>query len=955
MSRFSYFFSDFAELKQSIGNTKKVELILGEKGTNISELSEKELPISKGFVITTEVCQKYFQDETHVLSDEVWEDITNSIHKLEDESGKKLGDADQPLFVSLRSDSFPHIPGLLGPILNIGYTDEVIQTLSGVQVLKIEPEPEPEENPEENPEQGAPPPPSNPPPTLIPSDNVPFLFSNYLALIESLGVNIFSLPPESFDTAFQKFLREKKATTILDLQNDDFPILLDRFKEIYTPTVEGGFPEDPIEQIKKIILSIYESYNSQTASEYRQEKEISNDYSVSIIISTMIFGNSTDDSGIGHIITRNTQTGENQLLGEFVANTQGVGFFSKNKTEEQISSLEERSAALYQQFTDLSRKIERAYGDIQEFWFVLDKVEISIFKIKVPERDPAAVMKIACDLATEGIIPTEQAIIRTDPYRLTDYVVPEFQFPESEEADENPKTDRSAEFYIGKGKPAAPGLATGQFVFEFERLKELVNEGKPVIYLFEKFDAQNASIYSQTQGLIAYRELPYGKTSKFSKLLNIPAIVSVPGIKFETIEEENVVTIQGKTLNAGDPISISGFDGKIYSTDVSIVNPWQEDIFANLILWSEEVRKQPKARKSVNFGPKQGLLIYSQAGFPSQFHKLKNSNIEGIALCPTNRLYLNERLEIFQKFLLADTPKRKRIQLKHLRQHQTIEYTEIFENASPLPIVVQLLDLEFNDFFPEYSDLLGEINTLKAKRENELEIDENDLKLKEQILSLLEPTNPIAGIRGTRFYLQYPGVLKAQLGAILAGAQKAAEKGSKLDISIVAPLVSDPSEMEAIREVFDETKKEVFKGNDVDFELRIGAVIEAPRAAILASEIAASADVFIFKLSHLHHLAFGYTPDEAYDSKILSEPIFDAVDLDGVGELVKFAVESARAVNHGLLVGIVGDQVSDPNSTKLAHKIGANFVSVSTLRVPLVRFSEAQAILSEKFDKTSVK
>jgi pyruvate,orthophosphate dikinase len=867
--------------------------LLGGKGANLAEMTNIGLPVPPGFTITTDVCRGYMKRLR--LPDGLMQEVREKMQIVEGRVGKKFGDPHNPLLVSVRSGAKFSMPGMMDTILNLGLNDA---TAEGMIRL---------------------------------TNNPRFVYDAYRRFIMMFSDVVMDIPKRYFEARFDALKERLGVTQDTDVPADALRELVGEFKQIVRDFGKE-FPEDPYQQLEMAIEAVFRSWNNERAVIYREREKIPHDLGTACNVQAMVFGNMGDDSGTGVAFTRNPATGERELYGEFLPNAQGEDVVAGIRTPLPLSALHERMPEVYAQLLEIAERLERHYRDMMDLEFTVERGRLWMLQCRVGKRTGKAAVKIAVDMAKEGLIGRDEAVLRVQPKQLDQLLHP--QFDETALA--------SGEYpLLAQGLGASPGAASGRAVFDSKRAMEL-GKTEPVILVRPETNPDDVGGMLASKGILTARGGNTSHAAVVARGFGIPCVVGCEAISVD--EHENLFTVQvdGQTVvvREGDFISIDGSTGKVYKGAVPTVAPELSEDLHTLLRWADEFRR---------------LRVRANADNPHDAAKALEFGAEGIGLARTEHMFFGEeRLPIMQEMILAKTEKERREALSRLLPFQRRDFFEIFEVMRGLPVTIRLIDPPLHEFLPRYEDLLREVAQLEITAP-----DSETLAEKRRLLQRVEElreANPMLGLRGVRLSLLYPEIVEMQVAAILEAAAEAQRRGYEPHVEIMIPLVGHVNELKLAREHLERVAKEVMEREGVRVDYKFGTMIEIPRAALTADEIAQYAQFFSFGTNDLTQTTFGYSRDDAegkflayyVEHKILPENPFITLDRDGVGKLIRMAFDLGRAVRPDLKVGICGEHGGDPDSIAFCHEVGLDYVSCSPFRVPIARLAAAQAALRKR-------
>ena len=854
--------------------------LLGGKGANLAEMSNLGLPVPPGFSISTEVCQ-YFYEHGRQYPPEMQPQIDESLARLEQEMGKKFGDPDNPLLVSVRSGAAVSMPGMMDTVLNLGLNDKSVDGLARM------------------------------------SGNERFAWDAYRRLVNMFGNVVLGLGHEAFEHEMDKLKKQKKAKIDTDLDAAALKELVSIYKGVIKAKAKREFPQEPREQLRLAIDAVFGSWNNPRAIKYREINRIRGLLGTAVNVQTMVFGNLGEDSGTGVCFTRDPSTGENVFYGEYLMNAQGEDVVAGIRTPQPISTLKEQNPPIYDELEGYRTKLEQHYREMQDIEFTIEKGRLFILQTRKGKRTAAAAVKIVVDMVTEKMIDEQEAVLRIDPYQMEQLLHDRF----------DPKAKRQQ---IAKGLPASPGAATGQVVFNAKDAEAMVEEDKSAKVVLVRVETSPEDIGGMhvAQGILTARG---GMTSHAAVVGRGMGKCCVVGCSALNIDyKAKKFTVNGVTVKQGQWISLDGTAGEVYLGQVPTIPPSVSGDLATLLGWADANRK---------------LRVRTNADTPGDAKVARGYNAEGIGLCRTEHMFFApDRIYWMRRMIMANDVKERKAALAKLLPYQRKDFVGIFKAMDGLAVTIRLLDPPLHEFLPqddatqkEMAKQMGvEVKAVKAK------------------VSSLHELNPMLGLRGCRLGITMPEVSAMQAQAIMEAACECQKKGIKVFPEIMVPLVGTVMEMKLQYDVIKETAEKVIEKKGVKVEYKIGTMIEIPRAALVADEIAGIAEFFSFGTNDLTQMGFGYSRDDVgtflptYISKgILPDDPFQRLDQGGIGQLIKIGVEKGRKTRPDLKVGICGEHGGDPDSVVFCHKVGMNYVSCSPFRVPVARLAAAQAAIKE--------
>ncbi|MGC8825485.1 MAG: pyruvate, phosphate dikinase [Anaerolineae bacterium] len=885
---------------------KDMRDLLGGKGANLAEMTNAGLPVPPGFTITTEACNAYYALGKK-FPEGLWEQVLEAMKDLEKKTGKKFGDPSNPLLVSVRSGARVSMPGMMDTVLNLGLNDEVVKGLAKL------------------------------------TNNERFAYDAYRRFIQMFSKIVKGLDPEPFERVLDEYKAKTEGKRDTDLTADMLKEIVERFKQMYQAALGEPFPSDPYEQLRQAIAAVFNSWMGKRAVDYRNFHKLPHDWGTAVNIVAMVFGNMGDDSGTGVAFTRDPATGEKVLYGEYLPNAQGEDVVAGIRTPKKIAQLAEDMPEVYKQFVQVAELLEKHYRDMQDMEFTVEKGKLWMLQTRSGKRTAAAAVKIAVDMVKEGLITKEEALLRVEPAQINQLLLPRFD-PKAKEAAE--KDGR----LLAKGLNASPGAATGKVAFDADLAEEWGLAGEPVILVRPETSPDDVHGMLVSKGILTQHGGATSHAAVVARGLGLPCVAGCEAIRIDL--ERRRFSVDGKEIKEGEFISIDGTTGEVFAGVIATVEPDfdKEEDLKTLLKWADEVRT---------------LGVWANADYPRDAERARKFGAEGIGLCRTEHMFFEEdRLPIVQKMILAKTDEERQRYLDMLLPVQREDFEGIFRVMDGCPVIIRLIDPPLHEFLPKYDDLAAEIAELKFKLARSSSLEEMDALIaqiheKEELLkavAAMREANPMLGLRGIRLGLVMPQIIQMQVRAILEAACNVEAEGVKVLPEIMIPLTGHVNELKRTRELLEPVAEAVMKEKGRRIHYKFGTMIEIPRAAITADQIAEVAEFFSFGTNDLTQTTFGYSRDDAegkfllkyVEEKILPENPFQTLDRDGVGYLVKLGVERGRATRPDLHVGICGEHGGDPASIEFCHQIGLNYVSCSPFRVPVARLAAAQAALKSK-------
>jgi pyruvate,orthophosphate dikinase len=870
--KFVYLFSEGAASMRNL---------LGGKGANLAEMTGLGMPVPQGFTISTEACTQYYEDGEKI-NDDIRAEILDYIKKLEGIMGKKFGDPDNPLLVSVRSGARASMPGMMDTILNLGLNETVVVSFAEK------------------------------------TNNPRFAYDSYRRFIQMYSDVVMEVGKKFFEELIDKMKADRGVELDTELTADDLKELAGQFKDEYKSKIGEDFPEDPVDQLFGAIKAVFRSWDNDRAIYYRRMNDIPSSWGTAVNVQAMVFGNMGDTSGTGVAFSRDPATGEKGLYGEFLMNAQGEDVVAGIRTPEPITALKEQNQAVYDQFVDIVQNLEDHYHDMQDMEFTIEDGKLFMLQTRNGKRTAAAAVKIACDLVDEGQITEQQAVSMIDPKQLDALLHPQFDAAALKKATP-----------IGQGLGASPGAAVGQVVFTAEDATSWAkNDGKNVVLVRLETSPEDIEGMNYAQGILTVRG---GRTSHAAVVARGMGTCCVAGLgEIKIADDEKSFTLGGMTIKEGDFISLDGTTGNVYGEAIAIVAASISGYFDRIMGWADKYRV---------------LKVRTNADTPHDAKQAKGFGAEGIGLCRTEHMFFEaDRIAAIREMIVSENASQRKVALKKLLPMQRGDFEGIYEAMEGLPITIRLLDPPLHEFLPTEED---DIKALAA----DMNIPVGELKAK---IASLHEFNPMMGHRGCRLDVTYPEIGEMQTRAIIEAALNVQKKHPEWTIvpEIMVPLVGELKELQYVKNIITGTADKIIADSGVDMKYLVGTMIEIPRAAITADKIAEAAEFFSFGTNDLTQMTFGFSRDDAggflesyYEKQIYESDPFARLDQEGVGKLVKMAVELGKKTRPDIKLGICGEHGGDPSSVEFCHEVGLAYVSCSPFRVPIAKLAAAQAAI----------
>ena len=872
--KYCYLFSE--------GNANMREL-LGGKGANLAEMTNIGLPVPQGFTITTEACTQYYEDNREI-NPEIMAEINEYIVKMEEITGKKFGDKENPLLVSVRSGARASMPGMMDTILNLGLNEEVVETIAAQ------------------------------------SGNPRWAWDCYRRFIQMYSDVVMEVGKKYFEELIDEMKAKKGVKQDVELNAEDLKELANQFKAEYKSKIGSDFPTDPKEQLMGAIKAVFRSWDNPRANVYRRDNDIPYSWGTAVNVQSMAFGNMGDDCGTGVAFTRDPATGAKGLFGEFLTNAQGEDVVAGVRTPMHISEMEQKFPEAFAEFNKVCKTLEDHYRDMQDMEFTVEHGKLYMLQTRNGKRTAQAALKIACDLVDEGMRTEEEAVAMIDPRNLDTLLHPQFDAKALKAATP-----------MGKGLGASPGAACGKIVFTADDAEAWNERGEKVVLVRLETSPEDITGMKASQGILTVRG---GMTSHAAVVARGMGTCCVSGCGDIAMDEANKkFTLAGKEFHEGDYISIDGSTGNIYDGVIPTVDATIAGEFGRIMAWADKYRT---------------LKVRTNADTPADAKKARELGAEGIGLCRTEHMFFEEdRIAAFREMICSDTVEEREAALDKILPYQQGDFEALYEALEGNPVTIRFLDPPLHEFVPTEE---ADIEKLAAAQGKSVE----DIKT---IIASLHEFNPMMGHRGCRLAVTYPEIAKMQTKAVIRAAinvQKAHADWT-VEPEIMIPLVCDVKELKFVKKVVVETADAEIAAAGIDLKYEVGTMIEIPRAALTADEIATEADFFCFGTNDLTQMTYGFSRDDAgkflnayYDAKIFENDPFAKLDQTGVGKLMETAIKLGKPVNSKLHVGICGEHGGDPSSVEFCHKIGLDYVSCSPFRVPIARLAAAQAAIANK-------
>ncbi len=906
-----YLFGEVAEAEAYCGGSwDKVRGLLGGKGSGLADMTRAGVPVPPGFTVTTEACNEY--RKTDEFPEGVWEEMLAALKVVEEQAAKKFGDATNPLLVSCRSGAKFSMPGMMNTILNIGLTDEVVEGMIAL------------------------------------TNNPRFVWDSYRRLVEMFGTTVFNLDDEVFEHPMAEYKKEKGYKLDTEMTAEDWKYLVSVFKEVFKKHVGFDFPQDVYKQMELATKAVFQSWMGKRAIDYRRATSIPDDLGTAVNIVTMVFGNMGFDSGTGVAFTRNPSTGDKKMMGEYLLNAQGEDVVAGIRNTEPVEKMVDVMPDVYHQFMDITEKLEKHYKDMQDVEFTIERGRLWMLQTRNGKRTAKATVKIAVDMAQEGLISKEEAVLRVTHENVDALLHPQFD-------DKAKKAAEKTGTFFGKGVNASPGAAVGQAYFDADTAERMAKEEKQdtiMVRPFTKPDDVHGMIASK--GVLTSEGGATSHAAVVARQFGIPCVVGANMIKIDL--DKRTMTVEEKVVKEGDWISVDGTTGQVFVGKIPTVSPSLEEQteLLTLLTWADAICATPEIRTLADGRKARGLQVWANADYPKDARRARTYGAVGIGLCRTEHMFFEqERLPIVQRMILAKTSEGRTAALNELLPHQRQDFDGLFDAMNGYPVIIRLIDPPLHEFMPDEEKLFEEVITMRVKGETE------GLQDKEELLAAIKgmhESNPMMGMRGVRLSIYMPEIVEMQVRAIFEAAADCTLRGVVVKPEVMIPLTGTVKELEWIQPRLERIASTVMNEKGVKFEYKFGTMIEIPRAAVTAGEIARLAEFFSFGTNDLTQMTFGYSRDDAernflvtyVEQGILPKNPFQTLDRGGVGKLMQMAINDGRKTRPALEVGICGEHGGDPESVEWCHIIGNNYVSCSPFRVPIARLAAAHSALKHK-------
>ena len=905
-----YSFDEVDQAEKATGSWENVRALLGGKGANLAEMTRIGVPVPPGFTVTTQACNAFLSND-NTFPEAMWDQVKKAMEATEKKTGKTFGDPKDPLLVSSRSGAKFSMPGMMDTVLNLGMNDESVKGMIAL------------------------------------TNDERFVYDAYRRVVQMFGSVVLDIPDEAFEGPMDAYKEEKGYKLDTELTGEDWKELTETFKAVIKKHKGFDFPQDPYEQLRFSIEAVFSSWNGKRAVDYRNAAGIQHDLGTGVNIQTMVFGNMGDDSGTGVAFTRDPADGKKEIYGDYLINAQGEDVVAGIRNTKAIKDMEDELPEAYKTFAEICEKLEQHYKEMQDVEFTIERGKLWMLQTRDGKRTAKSAVTIAGDFVSEGLITKDEAVARITPDQVDALLHPQYDFQALQNARDEGKM-------FATGVNASPGAAVGRVYFDADTAEARAkNDGEDVIMVrpFTKPDDVHGMLAAK--GILTSEGGATSHAAVVARQFGIPCIVGASELKLDL--KGLTMEANGITVKEGDWISVDGSTGEVFLGQIPTTMPSFDEQKELLVLlgWADEIAAREGARKGPEGFPTKGMQVWANADYPADARRAREYGAQGIGLCRTEHMFFEQvRLPIVQRMILAEDPKDRVKALDELLPYQRSDFDGLFEAMTGLPVIIRLIDPPLHEFLPGMEELIEDVATMKAKGETE------GLAEKESLLGSvrnLHESNPMMGLRGVRLSIVMPEIVEMQVRAIFEAAADVKLRGFEPHPEVMIPLTGHINELTAIQPRLEEIAKEVMDQKGVEFEYKFGTMIEIPRAALTAGEIAGVAEFFSFGTNDLTQMTFGYSRDDAernflldyVEKGILPVNPFQSIDADGVGRLMELCTSEGRKARPELEVGICGEHGGDPDSIKLCHKYGLNYVSCSPFRVPVARLAAAQAVLGK--------
>jgi pyruvate,orthophosphate dikinase len=893
-----YRFDQVAEVQQVVGGSwDGVRALLGGKGANLAEMTRIGVTVPPGFTVTTEACNAYLE-QGETFPEGLWEQVLEALADVEAKTGKTFGDAVNPLLVSVRSGSKFSMPGMMDTVLNLGLNDKVAESM-----VRLTGDPR-------------------------------FVYDAYRRLVQMFGSVVMRIDDEVFEDYLTEVKNRRRVKSDVELTAEDWKEITAEYKRVYKNAVGSDFPQEPLEQLRLAVEAVFKSWNGKRAVDYRNAANIPHNLGTAVNVQTMVFGNMGENSGTGVAFTRNPSTGEKKLFGDYLMNAQGEDVVAGIRTPTPIVGLAEENAELFEQFEEINHKLEQHYRDMQDVEFTIERGKLWMLQTRDGKRTARATIRIAVEMAEEGLITRQEAVLRVTPEHVAQLLHPQFDTFAKDEAIKN-------NLLVATGVNASPGAAVGIAAFDADIAEKWGKAGRDVIMVRPETKPDDVHGMLASKGILTSRGGATSHAAVVARQFGVPAVCGAEALQIDT--KARLLRVGDTVVKEGDVLSIDGGVGQVFVGAIKMVEPdfERENYLRKLLGWADEFRK---------------LDVYANADYPADARRAREYGARGIGLCRTEHMFFQEeRLPIVQAMILAEpNSEEEKRELDRLLPFQSDDFYGIFRAMEGLPVIIRLIDPPLHEFMPDHEHLALRAAGLRIMGDRP-----NELTRIEQLMKAVEGLrefNPMLGFRGVRLGMIRPAITEMQVRAIFQAACQLTKEGLEIHPEIMIAVTSHQNEVKNMRELIERVASEVMEATGVSVQYKIGTMIELPRAAIIADRMAEYAEFFSFGTNDLTQTTFGISRDDAegkflldyVERGVLPQNPFQVVDTDGVGYLIDLATRKGRAVRSDLEVGICGEHGGDPESIHFCHKVGLNYVSCSPFRVPIARLATAHAALLEE-------
>jgi len=892
-----YLFTELEAVEATVDDWESVRSLLGGKGANLAEMARIGVPVPPGFTVTTEACIAYLAEDGRFPSD-IWEQELEALERIEKATGKEFGNPKKPLLVSCRSGAKFSMPGMMDTILNLGMNDDVAEGMVSL------------------------------------TGDARFVYDAYRRLIQMFGTVVREIEDEVFDEVIEARRLEAGVVQDSDLRAEDWMAVTQRFKELVKIHSHAPFPQDPVEQLKAATEAVFESWNTKRAMDYRNASNIPHDLGTAVNIVTMVFGNMGETSGTGVVMSRNPSTGEPGLHGDFLVNAQGEDVVAGTRKTLEIGAMADRFPAAYKQLCDIASALEEHYRNMQDLEFTVENDTLWLLQTRNGKRTAQAEVRIAVDMVDEGLLKREEAVLRVSPDQVDFYLHPQF--------DEKARAEAQL---IAKGLNVSPGAAVGVIAFDADTAERWARtDGKAVIMVRPETKPDDVHGMLAAEGIVTSRGGRTSHAALVARQFGKPAVVGIETLEIDLDDRE--AKVGDLTIREGTEISIDGARGEVYLGALPKVTPdIQDPWLSRLMEWADEFRT---------------LEVWANADYPDDAKRARQLGAQGIGLCRTEHMFFEEdRLPIMREMIMARHAQERQSALDRLLPLQQSDFEGLYRAMDGLPVVVRLLDPPLHEFLPDHQELMRELSELKLKLQHldtlrDIDHTLEEIRAKQDFLARTEElleANPMLGTRGVRLAMLLPELTRMQTRALFQAASVCMRAGVDVKVEVMIPLVSHVNELKTQRAIVEAEARQVMEEEEIEIPYKLGTMIEIPRAALMADVLAGEAEFFSFGTNDLTQTVYGISRDDAesgfllkyLEDGVLPDNPFATLDQDGVGRIMRHAVEFGRQTRPDLEIGICGEHGGDPRSVEFCHRIGLNYVSCSPFRVPVARFAAAQA------------